>query len=90
MAVDRSIPDDRMEKYLEITKNSLATVEILHKRDTEGYKTAKEFLTMARAYYNDAIHFMKQGDIVNAYGCINYSQGWIDSGIRAGLFRKAR
>lgn len=41
---------------------------------------------MARSYYLDALHFMENGDAVNAFACINYAHGWLDCGARLGLF----
>jgi hypothetical protein len=83
----REIPDERIEKYIVITQGSLERLNILPEAGTELRAKAEEFLEMAEAYYKDALHFMDNGDIVNAYGCINYSQGWIDAGVRIGLFR---
>jgi hypothetical protein len=47
---------------------------------------ANEFYTMAKAYYDDAIHFIKINDLVNALACLNYGHAWLDAGIRAGIF----
>jgi hypothetical protein len=41
---------------------------------------------MARAYFEDAKDFARKGDLVNAFACVNYSHGWLDSGARIGLF----
>jgi hypothetical protein len=41
---------------------------------------------MARAYFEDAKDFTAKGDLVNAFACINYAHGWLDSGARLGLF----
>jgi len=51
-----------------------------------GRKIAEDFLEMARSYYLDALHFMENGDAVNAFACINYAHGWLDCGARLGLF----
>ena len=41
---------------------------------------------MARAYFVDAKDFADKGDLVNAFACVNYAHGWLDSGARIGLF----
>jgi hypothetical protein len=41
---------------------------------------------MAKAYFEDAKDFSHKGDLVNAFACINYAHGWLDSGARIGLF----
>ena len=86
----KEIPLERMEKYINITKGSLQGVVIVPEPGSEMHAKAEEFLQMAEAYYKDALHFRDNGDLVNAYGCINYSQGWIDAGVRIGLFRVNR
>jgi len=41
---------------------------------------------MAQAYFQDANHFLEQGDYVNSFACVNYAHGWLDAGARLGLF----
>lgn len=47
---------------------------------------AEDFLEMAESYSSDARRFAKEGDLVNAFACINYAHGWLDCGARMGLF----
>jgi hypothetical protein len=49
-------------------------------------RLAEDFLKMARAYFVDAKDFADKGDLVNAFACVNYAHGWLDSGARIGLF----
>ena len=49
-------------------------------------KAAEDFLEMAKAYFDDAGHFYDEGDLVNAFACVNYAHGWLDCGARLGLF----
>ena len=56
--------------------------------DSRKWKLAAEdFLNMAKCYYEDAKHFEKKGDVVNAFACLNYAHGWLDCGARLGLFK---
>ena len=41
---------------------------------------------MAENYLKDAKFFEKKGDYINAFAAINYAHGWIDSGVRLGIF----
>ena len=41
---------------------------------------------MASRYFSDAKHFMEKDDFVNAFAAINYAHGWLDSGVRLGIF----
>jgi hypothetical protein len=45
---------------------------------------------MAEAYFKDANHFFAEGDLVNAFACVNYAHGWLDAGARLGLFDVGR
>jgi hypothetical protein len=41
---------------------------------------------MARSYLDDAKEFARKGQLANAFACVNYAHGWLDSGARIGLF----
>lgn len=49
-------------------------------------KVAEDFLTMARAYHDDAKHFRENGELDKALATTNYAHGWLDAGARLGLF----
>ena len=39
----------------------------------------------ARLSIADAKHFLNNGDLVRAFGAINYSHAWIDAAVRIGF-----
>ena len=41
---------------------------------------------MAKAYYDDALHFKSKNDLIRSLACVNYAHGWLDAGARLGLF----
>ncbi len=41
---------------------------------------------MTTNYLSDAAHFEEKEDYVNAFGALNYAHGWLDSGVRLGIF----
>ena len=41
---------------------------------------------MAENYISDAHFFEKKADLVNAFAALNYAHGWIDCGVRLGIF----
>lgn len=47
---------------------------------------ADDFYKMAKAYFDDAGHFLEKDDFVNSFACVNYAHGWLDAGARLGLF----
>lgn len=82
----KEITDEKLEKYLDVTKRALEKVKIPSPEKTDLNKAAKHFLDMAKRYYEDAKHFKEKNDYVNAFACINYAHGWLDSGASLGLF----
>lgn len=80
------LESSRVEKYLEITRKGLAKLKIIAPERSYSHKIAKDFLNMAESYYNDATHFLEEGNLVNAFSCVNYAHGWLDAGARLGVF----
>ena len=78
------ICERRLEKYFSITEKALneAKKHINLKKKDE----AQEILQMATCYLTDAKYFRKEGNYVNAFACINYAHGWLDTGSRLGIF----
>ncbi len=77
---------ERVEKYISLTSNALSKLRIAAPERSFNRKLADDFLTMARSYFEDAKEFARKGDLVNAFACVNYAHGWLDSGARIGLF----
>jgi hypothetical protein len=75
-----------VEKDLDITKRALAKVKVVAPEKSHSHKMALDFLNMAQSYYKDAVHFYEEGNLVNAFACVNYAHGWLDAGARLGLF----
>ncbi|MCL2711864.1 MAG: DUF357 domain-containing protein [Methanomassiliicoccaceae archaeon] len=83
------ITEEKIERYLKITKEALDKISISAPERSFNRKLAEDFLNMATSYYKDAEHFRKNGDVVNAFASVNYAHGWIDCGARIGLFDAA-
>ncbi|MBI0582653.1 MAG: DUF357 domain-containing protein [Methanomassiliicoccus sp.] len=81
-----TITGEKIDKYLDTTKRALAKLKIAAPPRSFGRRMAEDFLTMATAYYDDAVHFRSVGDLVNAFASVNYAHGWLDCGARIGLF----
>lgn len=78
------ITKQKLEKYFKISETALTKVKKKIKKGKE--KQAKEIIEMAENYLSDAKFFKNKKDFVNAFGAINYAHGWIDSGVRLGIF----
>jgi len=81
-----TITIERVEKYITLTSDALTKLRIAAPDRSFNRKMAEDFLTMARSYFEDAKAFAREGDLTNAFACVNYAHGWLDSGARIGLF----
>ncbi len=81
-----TISEERVERYIELTSKALGKAKIAAPERSFNRKLADDFMKMARSYFEDAKDFAAKGDLVNAFACINYAHGWLDSGARIGLF----
>lgn len=76
---------ERIEKYLDITKRARAKATPIHDEGTPEAGQLKVLMRMADDYASDARHFMNIGDLVRAFGAINYAHAWIDAGVKLRL-----
>jgi hypothetical protein len=84
--MNNTITDEKINRYLDITKRALDKLKVVTPERSFGKKLADDFLNMATSYYNDAKHFRENGDLVTAFAAVNYAHGWIDCGARIGLW----
>ena len=82
--MDDKITKEKIEKYKKLTSEALKEVKgnIIKNREKE----AKEIIDMVSNYLSDAKYFKKKGDFVNSFAALNYAHGWLDSGVRLGIF----
>lgn len=84
-AMKNIITEEKLKKYFNITGKALVKAKKALSKKKE--KDALIVLDMAQRYYDDALYFEKNGDIVNAFACLNYAHGWLDAGSKLGLFK---
>ncbi|MEK6897953.1 MAG: DUF357 domain-containing protein [Nanoarchaeota archaeon] len=82
--MEDKITKEKLEKYFELTGRALekAKGKIIKGKNKE----AKEIVEMVSNYLSDARHFESKGDFVNAFAALNYAHGWLDAGVRLGVF----
>jgi uncharacterized protein len=66
------------EAIVDVRKTTMAGDRLDH--------IADEYLTMAKSYHADGVHFLEAGDPVNALVCFSYGHAWLDAGVRLGVF----
>ena len=76
---------ERVEKYLDITTRARKKATPMVEKDTHDEVKLHILLRMADDYAYDARHFLDSGDLVRAFGAINYAHAWIDAGVKLGL-----
>ena len=75
---------EKVEKYLELTleaRNKATPIT----NNVEDERRLSVMLKMCDDYQNDARYFLNNGDLVRAYGAINYAHAWIDAAVKIGL-----
>lgn len=80
------ITNEKLKKYFDVTSRALKKVKIVKDIEVDAGEVGKDFLDMASRYFEDAKHFEKNMDYVNAFACLNYAHGWLDAGARLGVF----
>ena len=83
----REITDEKLRRYFRITEEALKALEVAVHEKSLLYRVAEDFLTMARGYFEDAKYYYEKGDYVTAFAALNYAHGFIDAGVRLGVFR---
>jgi len=85
--VGREITEEKLERYFRITEEALKALEVAVHEKSLLHRVAEDFLTMARSYFEDAKYYYERGDYVTAFAALNYAHGFIDAGVRLGVFR---
>jgi len=83
------MPADLLEKtdrYERMLADALAEAETRPPTNTPLGEAAAECREMAESYLDDGRHFRESGDPVNALASFSYGYGWLDAGVRMGLF----
>lgn len=83
--MEDKISKKKIEKYFKLTSEALKEVK---KNIIKGKeKPAKEIIEMVSNYLYDARHFQEKGNFVDSFAALNYAHGWLDSGVRLGIFK---
>ncbi len=83
------MPADLAEKtnrYESMFADALDEAEAAVPPETPLGDAAAECREMAESYLRDGRHFRDDDDLVNALASFSYGYGWLDAGVRMGLF----
>ncbi|MFC6786167.1 DUF357 domain-containing protein [Halobaculum halobium] len=78
--------DEKTTRYGEMLADALEEAEVCVPAGTPLYEMALECEEMAVSYLDDGRHFRERDDPVNALASYSYGYGWLDCGVRMGLF----
>ena len=85
MSDDGSIvTKEKVEKYLALTAEARAKATPIAESE-EDVARLDSMMRMCDDYQADAKYFLDKGDLVRAFGAINYAHAWIDAAVRIGL-----
>ena len=79
------VTSELVERYLALTNAAREKATPLFTPESEDGKTLETMMEMADSYTADAKWFVGQGDLVRAFGAINYAHAWIDCAVKIGL-----
>mgnify|MGYP000152055660 CR=1 FL=1 len=82
--MSQTISIDRVERYLKITADARAKATAMANGPVDEERL-RVMLQMCDDYSADARHFLSEGDLVGAFGAINYAHAWLDAAVRIGL-----
>ena len=78
------VTKEKVEKYLVLTAEARAKATTIAESE-EDLARLDSMMKMCDDYQADSKHFLEQGDLVRAFGAINYAHAWIDAAVRIGL-----
>jgi uncharacterized protein len=73
-------------KYKKLLEKALSIIKINIKNQSFLKEMADNYLEMANNYLNDGKYLEQNKDYVRALASYSYAYGWIDAGVRIGLF----
>jgi len=78
--------DEKTDRYERMLADALDAATVRPPADTPLGTAAAECREMAESYLDDGRHFRDEDDPVNALAAFSYGYGWLDAGVRLGLF----
>ena len=83
--LNATVTEDLISKYLELTRSAREKSTPIHVEGSVESERLRIMMEMADAYTSDAKWFQENGDLVRAFGAINYAHAWIDCAVKTGL-----
>lgn len=78
--------EEKTDRYERMFADALDEADVVVPPETPLGMAAADVLEMAESYLRDGRHFREADDLVNALASFSYGYGWLDAGVRMGLF----
>ncbi len=82
-----AVLEEKVKRYKDMLNKALKAFETSLQENSHLRKVADDFSNMAGSYYDDGVHFLEEGDMVNALVCFSYGHAWLDAGVKLGIFK---
>ena len=79
------VTSELIERYFSLTASAREKATPLHNPESAEGMRLSTMMEMADSYTSDAKWFVENGDLVRAFGAINYAHAWIDCAVKIGL-----
>jgi hypothetical protein len=78
---------EKTRRYRRLLASANESLDIGPDPGSALYRAAEEFLEQAHTALSDGTHLLDRSDWCNALARFSYGFGWLDAGVRMGLFR---
>ena len=85
-AIHREKLAEKTSRYLRLLDTAMGSVSAAPDPSTPAHGFAAQVLCIAGAYRERGRQRMADGYTEDALACFSYGHGWLDAGVRAGLF----
>lgn len=82
-----AVLEEKVKRYESLLRRALSSFEVSPQENSHLRKVSDDFSRMASSYYDDGMHFIEKGDLVNALVCFSYGHAWLDAGVKLGVFK---
>lgn len=76
----------KTNQYEQMLAEALDVAEPVAPTDTPVGDMTHSIEEMSRSYLDDGRHFKSEGNLADALAAFAYGHGWLDAGVRMGLF----
>lgn len=81
---------EKTSRYARLLETARSSVVTAPDPETSAHDFASRLLVIVASYATQGTYYQQEGLHEDALACFSYGHGWLDAGVRAGLFRITR